>query len=413
MNFDDTPSEADFRRTVRDWLDRSAPRELLDDLMAASFGNCHLKDRDIVVESKKWQRSKQQGGWACLQWPREYGGRSATPIEQVIWKQEEGVYVHLATVFGLGIGMCGPTLIEWGSEDQKRRFVPRIASGEEVWCQMFSEPSAGSDLAGITTRAEFNSASNAWVLNGQKIWTSLAHLADYGMLLARTDPNVPKHEGLTMFVVNMKAPGVKCRPIKQISGNSEFNEVYFDSVEIPDQQRVGPPGKGWAVALTMLMNERLSIGTGMPTGFPELLALCEQLELDGRKSVDDPAIRSRLAYWGVRTSGLNHTASRAISALSKGQQPGPENSIGKLVAGTTMQEIAAFALELQGQAGALNGPGAIDSGRFQALLMRSPATRIEGGTDEILRNIIAERVLGLPAEIRPDKGIPFNQIRKA
>lgn len=413
MNFDDTPDEAEFRHTVRHWLDRSAPRELLDDLMAASFGNCHLKDRDIVVKSKKWQRRKQDGGWACLQWPREYGGRGASPIEQVIWRQEEGVYAHLSTIFGLGVGMCGPTLIEWGTEDQKRQFVPRIASGEDIWCQLFSEPSAGSDLAGISTRAEFSSDSNVWTINGQKIWTSLAHIADYGMLLTRTDPNVPKHDGLTMFVVNMKGQGVQARPIKQISGNSEFNEVYFDGAQIPDDQRVGPPGKGWAVALTMLMNERLSIGTGMPTGFPELLALCEHLEIDGRKSIEDPGVRSKLAHWGVRTSGLNHTASRAISALSKGQQPGPENSIGKLVAGTTMQEIATYALELQGQAGVLDGPEAVNSARFQALLTRSAATRIEGGTDEILRNIIAERVLGLPADIRPDKGIPFKQIRKA
>ena len=249
------------------------------------------------------------------------------------------------------------------------------------------------------------------MINGQKIWTSGAHYSDYGILITRTDPTVPKHKGLTMFFLDMKSPGIEIRPIKQVNGQSGFNEVYFTDVRIPDSQRLGKVGDGWAASLTTLMNERLSIGAGMPTGFPELLDFCTTLETVDGPAIDDRNVRSKLATWAVRTSGLKYTAFRSISALSKGETPGPENSIGKLVAGPTMQEIATFALDLQGEAGALLNPDqAAAKARFQAMLLRSPATRVEGGTDEILRNIIAERVLGLPADIRVDKSVPFNQI---
>jgi alkylation response protein AidB-like acyl-CoA dehydrogenase len=410
MDFDDTPAEAAFRREARAWLDANAPRHLHAELSAAPFGDLKLPNADVIAESKAWQKRKQRADWACLHWPKEYGGRRATPIERVIWQQEEGVYALLSRLFGIGHGMCGPTIMQWATEDQKRRYLTKMASGEEVWCQLFSEPVAGSDLAGLRTRAEQHEASGDWIVNGQKTWTSRAHVADYGILLTRTDPTVPKHAGLTMFFVDMRSPGIQFRPIKQMNGGSGFNEVFLTDVRIPDAQRLGAVGQGWTVSLTTLMNERLSIGANMPTGFPELLAFCERLELLGSTAVDDPAVRSKLAAWAARTSGLRHTASRAISALSKGQQPGPENSIGKLVAGMMMQEIATYALELQGQAGVLDGAAADDSARFQGMLMRSAGTRIEGGTDEILRNIIAERVLGLPADIRADKGIPFNQI---
>ncbi len=214
-----------------------------------------------------------------------------------------------------------------------------------------------------------------------------------------------------MFFIDMKSPGIEIRPIKQVNGQSGFNEVYFTDLRIPDDQRLGAVGQGWKVSLTTLMNERLSIGAGMPTGFPELLELCCTFDTGNGLAIDDPGVRSKLATWAVRTSGLRYTAYRSISALSKGETPGPENSIGKLVAGQTLQEIAMFALDLQGQAGALTDPALVEaSGRFQAMLLRSPATRIEGGTDEILRNIIAERVLGLPADMRADRGIPYNQI---
>jgi alkylation response protein AidB-like acyl-CoA dehydrogenase len=214
-----------------------------------------------------------------------------------------------------------------------------------------------------------------------------------------------------MFFFDMKSPGVEVRPIKQVNGQSGFNEVFFTDLRIPDHQRLGDVGKGWKVSLTTLMNERMSIGAGMPTGFPELLDFCCEFDTGDGLAVDDPAVRSQLAQWAVRTSGLKYTAWRSISALSRGQIPGPENSIGKLVAGTTLQEIAAFAMDLQGPSGVLvDAAQPTAAARFQAMLLRSPATRIEGGTDEILRNIIAERVLGLPADMRADRGMPFNQI---
>lgn len=410
MNFDDTPQEAAFRAEARAWIDANAPKHLHAQLAAAGYGQSPLASGDAIAESKAWQKKKRDAGWACLHWPKDYGGRGASPIERVIWQQEEGVYGKLAGMFIIGQGMIAPTLMAFTSEEHKRRYLPPLASGEEVWCQLFSEPVAGSDLAGLRTKAE--KVGDEWVVNGQKIWTSGAHYSDYGMILTRTDPNVAKHDGLTMFFFDMKSPGVEVRPIKQVNGQSGFNEVFFTDLRIPDHQRLGAVGQGWKVSLTTLMNERMSIGAGMPTGFPELLDFCCEFDLGGgRKAVDDPAVRSRLAQFAVRTSGLKYTAWRSISALSRGQIPGPENSIGKLVAGTTLQEIAALAMDLQGPSGVLSeGSQSTAGARFQAMLLRSPATRIEGGTDEILRNIIAERVLGLPADMRADRGMPFNQI---
>ena len=409
MNFDDTPQEATFRAEARAWIDANAPKELRAELELAGFGQPALRSGDVLAAGKAWQKRKKEGGWACLHWPKEYGGRGATPIERVIWQQEEGVYAKLSSPFLIGQGMCGPTMMAFASEPHKLRHLPPLASGEEVWCQLFSEPVAGSDLAGLRTRAEKD--GDHWVVKGQKIWTSGAHYSDFGILLTRTDPNVVKHDGLTMFFIDMKSPGIEIRPIKQVNGASGFNEVYFTDLRIPDDQRLGAVGQGWKVSLTTLMNERLSIGAGMPTGFPELLDLCCSFDTGNGLAIDDPGVRSKLATWAVRTSGLRYTAYRSISALSKGEIPGPENSIGKLVAGSTLQEIAMFALDLQGQAGVQMDPARVEaSGRFQAMLMRSPATRIEGGTDEILRNIIAERVLGLPADMRADRGIPYNQI---
>ncbi len=412
MNFDDTPEEAAFRATVRAWIDANAPRQYQEALATSGFGSLALRDVDTMALAKAWQRKKADAGLACLHWPKEYGGRGASPIERVIWNQEEGVFGALGGVFIIGHGMCGPTVMAFASEDQKRRYLPPLAAGEEIWCQLFSEPAGGSDLAGLRTRAEpAPDGSGDWIINGQKIWTSGAHYSDMAILVTRTDATVPKHKGLTMFFLSMKTPGIEIRPIKQANGQSGFNEVYFTDVRIPDAQRLGDVGNGWKVSLTTLMNERLSIGSGMSTGFPELFELCSRIETENGLAVDDPAVRSKLATWAVRTTGLKYTGFRALSALSRGETPGPENSIGKLVAGPTMQEIAMFAEDLQAQAGIISDPEiATANGRFQAMLLRSPATRVEGGTDEILRNIIAERVLGLPADIRVDKDVPFNQI---
>ena len=413
MNFDDTPEEAAFRTEARTWIDANAPTYLHPILSGSGFGTSpDIADFDMLAEAKTWQKAKHDAGWACLHWPKEYGGRGATPMQRVIWNQEEGIYAQLSFTFIIGQGMCGPTVMAWGNEDDKQRLLPPLAAGEDIWCQMFSEPAAGSDLAGLRTRAVQDAQSGEWIVNGSKIWTSGAHISQYGILLTRTDPTVAKHKGLTMFWVDMRSPGIEVRPILQAHGQSGFNEVFFTDLRIPDSQRLGAVGTGWNVSLTTLMNERLSIGSGMSTGFEPLLDYAIRSPgHDGGRLVDDPAIRSKLADWATKASGLKYTALRSLTALSKGEQPGPENSIGKLVAGTTMQEIAMFAIDQQGEAGVLTDAArAGAAARFQAMLMRSPATRIEGGTDEILRNIIAERVLGLPGDVRVDKDVPFEKI---
>jgi alkylation response protein AidB-like acyl-CoA dehydrogenase len=409
MNFDDTPQEAAFRAEARKWIDANAPKEFEAELTKSSLGRIKLKKADIVEVAKAWQKKKSDGGWVCLHWPKEYGGRGATPVERVIWQQEEGVYFKLTSPFQIGEGMCGPTVMAYGSEADKRRYLPKIASGEEIWCQLFSEPAGGSDVAGLRTRAERD--GDHWIINGQKIWTSGAHYSDYGILITRTDPNVPKHKGLTMFYIDMKSRGVEVKPIKQANGMQEFNEVFFTDLRVPDSQRLGAVGDGWNVSLTTLMNERMTIGSRLATGFPELFEFCSNLMTEDGLAIDDRATRSRLANWAVKNSGLKYTNYRAVSALSRGERPGPENSIGKLVAGSMLQDIAMYAMDLQGASGMLTDPETAEAaGQFQAMMMSSPSTRIAGGTDEILRNIIAERVLGLPGDIRVDKDVPFNKI---
>ncbi|MFT6433026.1 MAG: acyl-CoA dehydrogenase [Candidatus Azotimanducaceae bacterium] len=409
MDFNDTKEEAAFRQEVRSWIDENAPTHLREDLALSGFGSTRTGNYDALTEAKKWQQKKAEAGWACIQWPKEYGGRGATPIQSVIWSQEEGVYGKLSGTFIIGQGMCAPTMMSYAAEAHLQRYIPKLASGEEVWCQLFSEPHGGSDLAGLRTKAEKD--GDDWVINGQKIWTSGAHYSDFGILITRTDPEVAKHRGLTMFFLDMKSEGVDIRPIKQANGDSGFNEVYFENVRIPDSQRLGEVGEGWQVSLTTLMNERMAIGGSIATGFPEIHELVEDLMVATGRAISNPAVKSKLADWYAKSAGLKNTASRAISALSKGEIPGPENSIGKLVAGGMMQDIAKFSLDLQGLGGAIVDPEiARSSARVQAMLMRSPAVRIEGGTDQILRNILAERVLGLPGDMRADKGIAFNKI---
>src|SRR3979490_1493415 len=409
MNFADTPQEAAFRAEAKAWIAANAPRQYEEDLCKSSLGRTQIKGANILEVAKAWQKKKANAGWACLHWPKEYGGRGASPIERVIWQQEEGVFGKLSAMFIIGHGMCGPTMMAYAREGQTRPYLPPLAAGDNIWCQLFSEPAGGSDVAGLRTRAE--KKGDNWVINGQKIWTSGAHYSDYRPLMTRTDPNVAKHKGLTMFFLDMKSPGVEIKPIKQANGQSDFNEVYFTDVNIPDSQRLGEGNDGWNVALRTLLNQRMSIGAGVATGFPALFEFWSNLMLEDGPAIDDRNVRSKLANWAVRASGLKYTSMRAISALSKGERPGPENSIGKLVAGSMIQDVATYALDLQGAAGVLSGPEEAEaSGKFQAMLLRAPGTRVEGGTDEIMRNIIAERVLGLPGDIRVDKDVPFNKI---
>ncbi len=398
MDFDDTPQEAAFRAEVRAWLEQNVPTKE------------ELEGLDEIGRAKLWQKRKYDGGWACITWPEEYGGRGASAIESVIFNQEESKFSTPASVFVIGQGMCAPTMMAWASEEQKKHHVPRLASGEDIWCQLFSEPAGGSDLAALRTRAERD--GDDWIINGQKIWTSGAHYSDWGVIVLRTDPNVPKHQGLTYFFLNMKSPGIEIKPIKQISGGANFNEVYFTDVRVPDSQRLGAVGQGWQVSLTTLMNERAAIGGGGGgSGFDAIFDLASRVNLNGEPAVKDKAVRSKLADWYCKQSGLRFNGYRSMSALSRGETPGPENSIGKLVGAPMGQDIASFAMDLMGESGAMWDPEhSYARGLFQANFMGAPGGRIAGGTDEIMANIIAERVLGLPQDIRVDKGIPFSDI---
>jgi acyl-CoA dehydrogenase len=400
MDLNDTPEEAAFRQEVRHWLARNVPKP------------DELADVDSLAQSKLWQKRKYDAGWACIRWPTEYGGRDATAIQQVIWNQEESRFDVPGNVFLIGQGMAAPTLMAWATEEQKRRYLPKLASGEEIWCQLFSEPGAGSDVAGLQTRAERD--GDEWVINGQKIWTSGAHYSDFGIIVLRTDPNVEKHAGLSYFFLSMRSPGIEIRPIRQISGGANFNEVYFNDVRVPDQQRLGAVGQGWQVALTTLMNERASIGAaggGGGVGFQLAFKLAQEAKLGDKPAIEDRSVRARLADWYCQESGLRFTSYRSLSALSRGQTPGPENSIGKYVAASKSQDMASFCIDLLGMTGTVADPDiSAEAARLVGAYMSAPGIRVAGGTDEIMLNVLAERVLGLPQEPRVDKGIPFNQL---
>jgi len=398
MDFNDTPAEARFRKEAVAWLNNNVPTD------EAFWALTPLE------QAKLWQKRKYDDGWACLGWAPEFGGRGASPIEEVIWRQEETRYELPTNFFLIGQGMIGPTLMAWATTDDKARYLPPLASGEEVWCQLFSEPAGGSDLAALRTRAEPD--GDDWIINGQKIWTSGAHYADYGVIVVRTDPTLPKHKGLSYFYIDMKAPGVEIKPIKQLTGDADFNEVYFTDVRVSDRQRLGEVGQGWQVALTTLMNERAAIGGGIGKMDVDLaVAIAQDVELDGQPAIDNAAVRTRIADWYVQEAGLKYTGYRSLTALSRGALPGPENSIGKLVGAPKMQAMASFLMDLLGASGAISDETlAVKAGIIQRSYMGAPGMRIAGGTDEIMANIIAERVLGLPQEPRLDKGIPFTDV---
>ena len=411
MDFNDTPEEAAFRKEVRAWLDANARRKSDD---RQSF-RARIDDPELLKRAKAWQDKKAKAGYARITWPKEYGGRGGSPILQVIYQQEESNYLVPLGFFDIGLGMCIPTMMAYATPEQLKRYVKPALHGEEIWCQLFSEPAAGSDVAGIRTRAERAKSPDGgddWVINGQKVWTSGAHYSDYGIIITRTDPSVPKHQGLTMFFLSMKSPGVEVRPIKQMSGGANFNEVFFTDVRVPDSNRLGGVGDGWRVALTTLMNERVAIGGGAGSGrFRDLLKLARESKRNGRPAIEDAAVRQRLADFYIRSKGLQFTGYRTLSALSRGATPGPEGSIGKAVGAPLGQEMASFALELQGvMGGVVDESVAPHEGVWQDMYLGAPGLRIAGGTDEILKNIIAERVLRLPPDVRVDKDRPFREI---
>ncbi|MEZ6010377.1 MAG: acyl-CoA dehydrogenase family protein [Hyphomonas sp.] len=397
MDFNDTPEEAAFRAEARAFLEKhlqpkgSAPA---------------TRDRvNMLQKAKDWQKTKAENKFAQITWPKEWGGRGGTAMQSVIWGQEESKFDAPTGPFAIGLGMCIPTVIAFGSDEHKQRYVQKALMGEEIWCQLFSEPSAGSDVAGLKTRAVKD--GDEWVINGQKVWTSGAHYSDYGILLVRTDPKVPKHKGLTMFIVNMKQPGVEVRPIHQASGGREFNEVYFTDVRIPDKDRLGEVGAGWKVALVTLMNERLAVGGSPGPDWGEIMDYARD-----HGSMSDQAFREKLADWYVAAQGYKLTKFRTQTALSRGQTPGPENSIGKIITANHLQDICNSAIEMQDHFGIINETDRMPGDAiFQQSFMWAPGLRIAGGTDEILKNIIAERVLGLPQDVRVDKDLPFDQMK--
>ena len=399
MDFSDSPEEARIRTEIRGWLEKNVPTKE------------ELRGLDYIKQAKLWQKRKFDAGWACIRWPKEYGGRGGTVIEQVIWGQEESKFDVPQNIFTIGQGMAAPTLMTWATEEQKREHLPPMAAGEVVWCQLFSEPAGGSDLAALRTRAERK--GDDWLINGQKIWTSGAHYSDFGILVTRSDPTVPKHKGLTYFFLAMKSKGVDIKPIKQISGGANFNEVYFQDVRIPDAQRLGAVGQGWQVSLTTLMNERATIASGGGGGFgvKSVLELARKVKLGDKPAIADSGVRAKLADWYCQESGLRFTNYRSMSALSRGDLPGPENSIGKYVSAAKGQDMASFCMDLIGMTGTVAdsklGP---DAARAVMAFMGAPGGRIAGGTDEIMLNILAERVLGLPGDVRVDKGVPFNEV---
>ncbi len=408
MDFDDTPQEAEFRAKARAFLEQHL--EPLDPNQTSPGLLGEREDADAIKKAKEWQATKYDSGWAVLTWPKEYGGQGLGRLENVVFNQEEAKFRTPAAIYGIGHGMLGPTLMAHGTDEQKDKYLKEMARGQVVWCQLFSEPAAGSDLAGLRTTAVRD--GDEWVINGQKIWSTGAHFCDWGMIVTRTDPDVPKHDGLTYFIVDMHAPGVECRPIKQINGGAGFNEVFFTDVRVPAENQLGAVGQGWQVAITTLMNERVSIGAGGGAGrTKDLFRLAASCQKNGRPALEDSSVRQRLADAFITSTGLKYTGYRTLSALSRGATPGPEGSIGKAVGAPFSQELAAFAMELQGAMGGVMDPSAVPmEAIWQESYLGSPGIRIAGGTDEILKNVIAERVLGLPGEHRADKGIPFRDV---
>ena len=408
MDFDDTPQEAAFRAKANAWLASHVKKRNPDEVAPNPLGE--REDAGVIARAKRWQATKFDAGWACLTWPKEYGGQAAGRMESVIWNQEEGKFDTPPNIYAIGHGMLGPTLMAHGTDAQKDKYLRDMARGGVVWCQLFSEPDAGSDLAGLRTSAVRK--GEEWLLNGQKIWSTGAHYSDFGMIVTRTDPNAAKHAGLTYFILDMKAPGIEVRPIRQINGASGFNEVFFSDVRVPESNRLGAVGDGWRVALTTLMNERVAIGGGAGSGrFRDLLKLARESKRNGRPAIEDAAVRQRLADFYIRSKGLQFTGYRTLSALSRGATPGPEGSIGKAVGAPLGQEMASFALELQGvMGGVVDESAALHEGVWQDMYLGAPGLRIAGGTDEILKNIIAERVLRLPPDVRVDKDRPFREI---
>jgi alkylation response protein AidB-like acyl-CoA dehydrogenase len=398
VDLDDTPEQAAYRTQVRGWLEQHAAEAPI------LQGPDALQDEaEILAARRTWQGKLAEGGLAGVTWPKEYGGQGLGPIEQVVSNQEIARAKLPGILDAIGVGMLGPTLIAHGSEEQKTRYLGAMLHGDEVWCQLFSEPAAGSDLAAVQTRARLQD-DGSWRITGQKVWTTNAQFASYGLLLARTDADVPKHKGLTMFVVPMDAEGVTVRGLRQISGEAEFNEVFFDDLAVDAGAVVGGVGNGWGTALTTLMFERVTIGLGSEGLGYNANRFAAAIAADGQARRDSD-VRHRLGEIVSELLAVRFTGYRTLTALQKGQIPGPEAGLAKVT-------IVSGAIKAGDLIADVLGPDALDaSSEWSYMISFLPGLKSAGGTEEILRNTIGERVLGLPPEPRLDKGIPFSELR--
>ncbi len=395
-----TPEDEAFRAQVRAWLAENKPDHKLRDF----------------EEQRAWHKQLYAAGYIGMGWPVEYGGRNARPMEQAIVGEEMARADAPSGVNGLGIGLLGPTIIHHGTDEQKARYVRNILTADEIWCQLYSEPNSGSDLASLRTRAEI--AGGEFVINGQKIWTSGAHHADWGMMLARSDPNASKHLGISCIIIDMHAPGVEVRPLKQLHGASEFNEVFFTDAHMPLDNLVGELNRGWQIAQTTLSYERGGNTMGrvsrMTADLQRLVEVASRLRHDGTRAIDRPVIRQKLGKMFADIEVLRYGALRLLSAAEKGQRPGPESSITKLYYSEMDKRHQELVQEILGPYGQLiegepaeyaleQGIHYGESGSWAHAFAGSRAGTIYSGSSEIQKNIIGERVLGLPKEIRADR----------
>lgn len=391
----DDPEESAFRAEARAWLRAHAPGYRLPPVapsaIVAEWAPADEERR--LSEARAWQAEKYDAGWAGIGWPAAYGGRGGTPVQEVIFAQEEARFDVPHDALIVGLAWCGPALLVMGTEQQRTRFLPRLLRGDDLWCQLFSEPGAGSDLANLATRAEPD--GEEWVLTGEKAWTTFAHHADWGLCIARHDTEAPRHGGLTAFAVDMRSPGVEVRPIRQMTGAANFNAVRLDGVRVPDAARIGAPGDGWRVVVTTFMFERIG---AMPGGLGAVDALRRLIQ--DRAVGGDPLTRDRFVRVYIADRILHFLGMRMLTASAKAHVPGPEGSVGKLLATRALTDLFEEAERLLGADGMLVGADAPRRGEWQAGFLGAPGLRIGGGTDQIQRNIIGERLLGLERDPR-------------
>jgi alkylation response protein AidB-like acyl-CoA dehydrogenase len=390
VDFRDTPEEASFRAELRSWLEGALGKDWAD--QAPTVGRWN------EAESRTWSKKLYDAGYVGITWPKEYGGGGHPHEFQGIFLEESARMSAPDHIGGIGLGMAGPTIIAWGTDEQKQRYLQPLLEGTEVWCQGFSEPGSGSDMGAAKTRAVLD--GDEWVVNGQKVWSSWAHIADWCILVVRTDPDAEKHRGLSYLLVDMHAPGVEVRPLRQITGDPEFNEIFFTDVRVPRDSILGQPGDGWNVAMTTLLHERGTLGFALTAGLEKavnrLVQLAKEPGPDGTRPADDPVVRDQIAQFWIDLQGLRFTNYRALTALQKTGVPGPEGSMAKLHWSETNQRLTSFAQSLLGLTSQLDAEGAWWDGFWTYMQLRSRGNTIEAGTSEILRNIIAERVVGLP-----------------